>query len=205
MTIHPYTDKEWEDLPHVILTGELDWDPGQLDLTLEDDEHWYDAISDLIPDPFTNLFDEYGDYRHWVEVQSTEVVDSLEDIIDCCTYAAHSLPYDSEHLTHEIVTKPHPTHAYAALSQDTLPSNSEHPTHEIVNKDDPTPVQTTQPCTVMAKEKDCQALHLLFGWLPTDSTKHTFEAMTQYAAHIPMSTILKKHFQSPNPALNVQH
>jgi len=61
MTICPYTDKEWEDLPHVILTSELDWDPGQLDLTLEDNEHWYDAISDSIVDPFTNLFDEYGD------------------------------------------------------------------------------------------------------------------------------------------------
>ncbi len=47
MTIHPYTDKEWDDLPHVILTSELDWDPGQLDLTLEDDENWYDAISDI--------------------------------------------------------------------------------------------------------------------------------------------------------------
>jgi len=62
MTICPYTDREWEDLPHVILTSELDWDPGQLDLTLEDDEHWYDAISDFTADPFTNLFDEYGDY-----------------------------------------------------------------------------------------------------------------------------------------------
>ena len=28
MTICPYTDKEWENLPHVILTSELDWDPG---------------------------------------------------------------------------------------------------------------------------------------------------------------------------------
>jgi len=56
----------------------------------------------------------------------------------------------------------------------------------------------------MAKKKDYQALCPLFGWLPTDTIKHTFEATTQYAC-IPMSTILKKHFQSPNPALNVPH
>jgi len=31
---------------------------------------------------------------------------------------------------------------------------------------------------------------------------HMIEVSTQYA-HIPMSTILKKHFLSPNPALNV--
>ncbi len=111
MAIHPYTNKEWEDLSHVILTSELDWDPGQLDLTLEHNEHWYDAISDLIADPFTNLFDEYGDYQHWVEVQSTEVVDSLEAIIDHCAYATYSLPYDYDHMTHEIVNKHHPNHA----------------------------------------------------------------------------------------------
>jgi len=68
---------------------------------------------------------------------------------------------------------------------------------------DPPPAQNTEPCTVVAKEKDYQALCPLFGWLPTDTIKRTFEATTQYA-HIPMSTILKKHFQSPNPALNVQ-
>ena len=48
----------------MILTNELDWDPGQLDLYLEDDEQWYDAISDLEQDPLTNLFDEFGEY-HW--------------------------------------------------------------------------------------------------------------------------------------------
>jgi len=88
MAICPYMDREWEDLPHVILTSELDWDPGQLDLTLKDNENWYDAISDLAGEPFTNLFDEYGDYQHWVEVQSTVVVDTLEDIIDCCVDTA---------------------------------------------------------------------------------------------------------------------
>jgi len=32
MTIQPFTDHEWDTLPHVILTSELDWNPGQLDL-----------------------------------------------------------------------------------------------------------------------------------------------------------------------------
>jgi len=90
MAIRPYTDREWEDLPHVILTSELDWDPGQLDLALDDDDNWFDAVSDLPADTFSSLFDEYGDYRHRVEVQATELVDSIEDIIDRCTYAAYS-------------------------------------------------------------------------------------------------------------------
>ena len=43
---------------------------------------------------------------------------------------------------------------------------------------------------------------LLFGWLPTDTIKRTFEITTQYA-RMSMSTILKKWYKSPNPAVNV--
>jgi len=156
MAIRPFSDQEWEDLPHVILTSELDWDPGQLDVALEDDEHWFDAVSDLEGDPFTNIFDEYGDYRHRVVVQSTDLHPSIDDILDCCVYAAQN---------HSLTSEP--------------------------------------PITVTPKEQDYKALRPLFGWLSTDIIKRTFEATTQYA-RIPTSTILKKHFKSPNPALNVQ-
>ena len=42
----------------------------------------------------------------------------------------------------------------------------------------------------------------MFAWLPTDIIKRTYELTTQYA-RIPMSTLLKKRYSSPNPALNV--
>jgi len=41
----------WHDLPHVIHTSKLDWVTGQLDLTLEDHNNWFDAVSDLASDP----------------------------------------------------------------------------------------------------------------------------------------------------------
>ena len=31
MTLHPYTDKEWSNLPQVILTSDVDWDHACLD------------------------------------------------------------------------------------------------------------------------------------------------------------------------------
>ena len=64
MTICPYTDTEWDNLPHVILTADTDWDPSVLDHELEDGEEWFDAMQDfpdIEPDPF---FDEVGDYKH---------------------------------------------------------------------------------------------------------------------------------------------
>jgi hypothetical protein len=62
VTMRPYTDAKWETLPHVIWTGDIDWDPSVLDLTLDDDQNWFDAISDLKVQPFTSLFDKFGDY-----------------------------------------------------------------------------------------------------------------------------------------------
>ncbi len=80
MSIRPYTDREWDTLPHVILTADIDWDPTIIDCELEDGEEWFDAMQDLPefdPDP---LFDDIGDYRHIHQVAQTIVSNNL---IDC--------------------------------------------------------------------------------------------------------------------------
>ena len=58
------------------------------------------------------------------------------------------------------------------------------------------------PVQISTKEPDYERQRPLFAWLPVDTIKKTYELTTQYA-RIPMSTILKKRYQSPNPALNV--
>jgi hypothetical protein len=61
VTIQPYTNSEWDELPHVILTADVDWDPTIIDCELEDGEEWFDAMQEIPefdPDP---LFDEVGD------------------------------------------------------------------------------------------------------------------------------------------------
>ena len=69
MALRPYTDEEWDDLPHIFLTHKSEWDPSILDHEHED-EHWFDAVIDLERDPTLNLFDEFGTYRHRVIVQN---------------------------------------------------------------------------------------------------------------------------------------
>src|SRR5688500_4502887 len=73
MSIRPFTDKERDNLPHVILKADVDWDPTVIDCELEDGEEWFDALEDLPeldPDP---LFDEFGNYRHIQHVAQTIV------------------------------------------------------------------------------------------------------------------------------------
>ena len=55
---------------------------------------------------------------------------------------------------------------------------------------------------VHTKVPDYERFRPLFGWLPTATIKRTFEITTQYA-RMPMSTVLKKRYKSPNPAVNV--
>ena len=79
--MRPYSDQEWDSLPHVILTADTDWDPSILDSEQEDNEEWFNAMEDLprlTPDP---LFDEYGDYRltHVISqvVMSDPIIDKI--------------------------------------------------------------------------------------------------------------------------------
>ena len=64
VSMRPYNDHEWDTLAHVILTSDTEWNPSVLDNDLDDDENWYDALSDLPDDPTNQLFDQFGNYRH---------------------------------------------------------------------------------------------------------------------------------------------
>ena len=59
-----------------------------------------------------------------------------------------------------------------------------------------------KPIKVSENKPDHDSQQPLFGWLPTDTIKQTFQLTTQYA-RTPMSAILEKHYKSPFPALNV--
>jgi hypothetical protein len=55
---------------------------------------------------------------------------------------------------------------------------------------------------IIQNQQDSAQLQPSFAWLPENVVKHTFKNTTQYA-RMPMSTVLKKHYKSPFPALNV--
>ena len=64
MTLRPYTDQEWLELPHVVLTSDTEWDPTCLDSPgYVKDEIWYDTQSSLTAGPPDKTFDEYRELR----------------------------------------------------------------------------------------------------------------------------------------------
>lgn len=93
LTMGLFTDKEWDTMPHVIMTTDTDQEPSILDNDLDDNEEWSDAVPDLFDDPSSNHFDEFGDYRgcHLVNHLSADTdldhrVIMAEDIF----YAVHA-------------------------------------------------------------------------------------------------------------------
>ena len=56
---------------------------------------------------------------------------------------------------------------------------------------------------VRPSPRDYEKLRPRFGWLPASVVEKTFSLTTQFGK-LPTSTILKKHYKSPNPALNVK-
>ena len=77
MTMRPYTDQEWHDLPHVFLTADLEWNPSVLDCKAEDDKEWFNAMEDVPTLPTDPLFNEYGDYCLTHEVTTAIMSDSV--------------------------------------------------------------------------------------------------------------------------------
>ena len=187
LDIRPYTDDEWDTLPHVFLTGESDWDPSVLDHDLQDDEQWADALSEIEADPTTNLFDEFGEYRQRVTITLAEyfarhLSDDMDDIIDQCVFAAQCPP--------EPVPVFYDAHEHLVMDP-------------AAEDDDILDVPSLGPHITSHKPPDYAKLRPLFGWLPTETIKKTFEQTTQYARLPSGTTLLKRSFKSSNPAMNV--
>ena len=218
LSMRPYTDQEWDTLPHVFLTSERNWDPSVLDHTITDDEQWYDAVTELEADPNTNLFDELGNYRHRVTVQHAEECrtkatesEDIEDIIDMCVLHARlkraqsylPLPireihqHDNAPATGDVPICDSPSVLRKTVEGSTVFGRS-----SDTELDDDTMTGTTTPREVSTKQPDYGSFRGRFGWLSADIIKRTFEKTTQYA-RLPQGTLLKNAFKSANPALNV--
>ena len=68
--MRPYTQEEWDTLPHVVWTSDNEWNPTIFDHSASDDQHWFDAIQDVNEDSATRNFNLYGIYMGRVHVNS---------------------------------------------------------------------------------------------------------------------------------------
>jgi hypothetical protein len=172
--MRPFTDEEFEELPHVLWMSEDNWDPASLDSVISNDPNWYEAEpSPPLPDP---MYDEYGEFRGCVHINQHEWQIHYFDALDMKQGPDNNEFHDALDL---VVYRANRAHYICD--------------HEMVEG---------APKFVMTSEPDYGQLCPCLGWLPIDAIKKMFERTTQLTC-MPMSTILKKRYKSPNPALNL--
>jgi hypothetical protein len=185
ITMPPFTDEEFEELPHILWTSEDDWDPASLDSVISDNPNWYKAEpSPPLPNP---MYDEYGEFRGCVLINQNKRQVHYFDTLDMKPGpdnnefhdALEQFADDSDSIVDLVIYRANRVHYVCD--------------HETVE---------ATPKFVMTSEPVYGQLRPRLGWLPVDAIKKTFECTTQLA-RMPMSTILKKRYKSPNPALNV--
>jgi hypothetical protein len=214
--IRPYTDVEYESPPHVILTSDVDWNQRLLDFDIDDNDDWYDASSDNMN--HSELVDSFGDYKGRtteLEVSSANTwfdtvtpdqytrVQLEEATIVCSEHAFRVHHFDNNDLNAfllvngtDLVDTTGPVTEDDDAHSDQDMSNTEPDTDDDDNAD-------AMSCIFKVQDPDYDKFCPLFGWMNTKTIKKTLEQTTQYA-RMPNGTILKKHYKSPFPALNVQ-
>ena len=132
---------------------------------------------------------------HYFDTVSFEPPNEYNNILLCMNNAIITIPDDDC----EIVPNPFPSNN----------NNTIDTTHdgECVIVPSPTGNITTSKHTskhikVTGNKPNYDAPRPLFVWLPIDTIKKTFQLTTQYA-RISMSAIIKNHYKSLFPAMNV--
>jgi hypothetical protein len=164
-----------ENLPHVVMTSDVDWDPSVLDgeFPLEKHEEIRDALT---YDNGTN-FDVFGNYKLGTIVASAHVLRDhpvlTTTVIPDAMVAEQRTPEDVDHEssayedpTLQIPPKPPPT------SQDiVLPDDQNQEVSTLVH---------VSPHTSPSK-LDPSSLRKFFAFLPTEVVSRTLSKTTQYA------------------------
>jgi hypothetical protein len=101
LNIRPHRDHEYETLPHVFLTSEVEWDPTVLDHDFTDESEWGEDNPEIVDLISASAYNEFGQYCHCVEVNKHVYFarfnsDDIDDHIDQCVATAHSTEIEPE-------------------------------------------------------------------------------------------------------------
>mgnify|MGYP006357956311 FL=1 len=203
LSVRPYTDDEWNNLPHVIMTSPNEWNPSVLDSTVDDE--WFDTNGE--PEDTENIiseFDEFGDYRKRVFSEVRPV--DTRNFVDYASYTAAAYKEEptivdgDEYFVAEMNQK---RFGQDSSKSDGIIDVSNMSDDKVLkNIDKPEEPPDKVPRTVVKQEPDFEKWRPCFGWLSIETIKKTFAKTTQFAS-LPNVTILKKRYKSPYPALNI--
>ena len=160
MKLVPNTNKEWNELPHVILTSGEEWKPTSIDSIITDKEDWYNSIKRDDDGLTQTNFDKFGNYLH------REPVPEIQEIQD---------PSTEVNVTESEPDEMDLREAFIAASN---------VNQVCVCCDLEVDDSTTMPREVKKRRVNYEKCKPYFCHAPLDKIRRTFENTTQFATNI---------------------
>jgi hypothetical protein len=172
--MRPYTNAEYDALPHVILTSDVPWNVAVFDCTLSDKAEWYKNMPDWSPHLANAIFDLKGNYNDDYNVQIHDLL-RLNDV----NATIYQDDYDQE--------------LSVAAAESTNLVNGMQAAGSRTNIG---PVKTR--CKI-----NYEALRPFFLNVKAKVVRQTITNTTQFAHNILAGPNMMKTYKSPFPACNV--
>ena len=194
MKMRPPSDKEMDDLPHIILTSGDQWNPKVLDHKHSSDPEWYNRIKLESDSPPTYRFDAQGNYkgRQMPRVPTTEAVRVPIDE-NPLEIHRHSAEFVEAFMSLSNLNQPLIL-ADSALSVFDTEIDHDQSSNDVVTSISP---------EVKPKPVDYRKYAPFFLHVPVDKIRRTFERTTQNALTVQSGQRIMQSIKSPFPAHNV--
>jgi len=215
MQMEPNTAKEFDTLPHVMLTQGGELDPTALDHILTDNPDWVSEVKREEDQEHDSSFDNRGEYKHREPVRAGVAIDNPTgppsedpDNIEVNLHNGEiEVNFHADDATREVhqacqdVSNLNKTFVYEGegMPDDEVETveDEEDETKEDIEANTP-PVETKSKPIDYSKHRR----HFLHA--PVEKIKRTFAATTQNAASVACGPKANQTLKSPNPALNIR-
>ena len=178
MKMQPNTDKEFEELPHLILMSGEPWNPKVIDNKISDKEDWYQTIKELDEGLIQTPYDEFGNYKEREKPKNI--------VID--------MPIDEEAQLTEWKDED-----FHDLFQQAGNMNLIYLCYDAESE----LVEVYPEIEVKGKKIDFNKYRPYFLHVPVEKIRRTFGSTTQYATNVMSGPHIVQTIQSPFPAHNV--
>ena len=204
-SMEPNTDKEFEELPHVILTQGGDWDPSVLDYMLTDREDWVNEVKRDDDPKFESPFDLRGEYkdRQPPQIGTTTKSPKQRPRVNPDDLEIQYHDVDSQLEIHKAFHKASNLNRVYVYEGEGMPDDATTSTEPLSDSDDETGYEAISPVETKSRPIDYSKYRSRFLHVSTEKIRRTFQSTTQNAAHVISGGKIQQTLKSPNPALNV--
>ena len=208
----PNTAKEFEELPHVVLTQGRVWDPRVLDFMLTDQPNWIDEVKKSNDPEYISPFTLTGEFKNReLPAPSNVIEDPKKPDPELPTQSDididfHEILHDSPPDLIEAFQHVYNLNMIYVYTNDVLPDDDKDDDELIDPTEDDDDVKLEVVPTVDAKSKplDYEKMRPFLLFVSKDKVKWTFDSTTQNAARVVSGGILRQTMRSPNPFFNIR-